>query len=222
MNRKFAALLAALLLALALSGCGSIPTPPAETDAPETPPPETIELPTEPPEPTPAPTPAPPPLADPADFAYTEVVNETLGVRFDCPTIWALNPARKTLRYDEPTPSGATPARLAITYTTVNKKPDGNAMKKQMARFLETLGQQYDLVTPLKSSNKESLMGNAAYAQRYAAANGDEQVLGIVYLTYAPDGRRLYLVHLSAQSDRYNELEPAWREILASIRRVSP
>ncbi|NLG24512.1 MAG: hypothetical protein GX558_04095, partial [Clostridiales bacterium] len=216
-----AALLAALLITLPLGGCGSIPAPPAETAAPETATPEPAELPTEPPEPTPEPTPEPAPLADPADFAYTEVINETLGVRFDCPTAWTLNPARKTLRYDEPTPGGATPARLAITYTTVNKKPDANAMKRQMARFMDMLGQQYGSVTPLKTSTKESVMGVPSYMQRYAADNGGEQVLGMVFLAYVQEGRRLYLVHLSAQGDRYNALESTWKEIVASIRRVS-
>jgi len=216
MKRSLSLFLAALLI-VALAGCSS-GNGPAPTPTPE-PSIEVTEGPTPTPEPTPSPTPEPTPLPAARDFTYMEVANATLAIAASIPDFWIASLAKRSICYEEPTERG-TPARVAITCKVLAKKPDGKAMQNQMEKFLALIRDGYQDYSQFDANNKVKALGiSNGYRMRYQGTSGDEAISGYVLMCYVESGRRLYLIHFSAPTARYAELDEVWNKIIASLHR---
>jgi|GEM_PF-3544332 len=217
MKRLLSILLIALL-SFQLAGCSSggggdpAPSPEATLEV-------VIDLITPDPTPTPTATPEPTPLPGADEISFTDVSNATLSLMFTVPDHWVTNPARRTVQYEEPTGEGVTPARVAITYKTLTKKPDTKAITAQRNKFVELLKEEYDEITLGESSANIKVMNVKGYRTRYTAKIGDEAITGYILFCYIDSGRRLYLIHFSAPAERYIALDSVWDKVLASIQR---
>lgn len=215
--RKFVVPVICLVILLTLAGCKSDvpqndsvqgePTPSAAPIETNTPAPTAVVY-----------TPEPDPLLAPDSFEYSSISNETLGIEFDAPSHWTLVPGRKTLCYEEPSAPGEPAARIAITATTVKKKPNSIMMKDQLSRFLTLLEDDYDSFEAGDQSGKVKMMESAGLRQLYTAQENGVEITGYVLLTYAADNKRIYLMHFNAPTDRYDELSDVRDVIRKSIK----
>lgn len=207
-------LLAALCLCalLLLGGCGKKEE---QADSPET---TTTPEPTEAPTPTPEPTATPEPVPTVAvgSYQYETIENSNLQVSFQHPTHWTNDPGKYTICYIEPVNVGEVGARVAVSAKSVSRAPDTTSLKKQLASLMEQLAASYFSFTPSEDiQTDEAVFGTKGLSQTYTARDEEgNRVTGFVLMAYVSSNKRIYALHFSAPSGRYEELAP----VLSTIR----
>lgn len=204
--KKIVCLLLAAVMLLTMTGCGQK----EETqDTPEvTASPTPTVQPTETPEPTPEPTPVPVVAFD--DYQYFIVTNSSLAVSFKHPTHWINEPGKASIRYTEPVNPGDTPAQLTVTTKVMSKRPDSDAMEKQMESFLALVAGMVDDYAADKKDFKDNveILETEGLRQKYTARDPETgmQITGYALMAYVKATKRIYLLHFTAPSSEYDEL----------------
>ena len=198
-NRLIAMLLIFGLMLAGLSGCGSDSGSTNTTPEPVA----TLEI---TPEPTVIPTAVP--VVDISEYDYYYITNRTVGVSFKYPSHWINKPGRYTISYEEPVDPGVTPARLAVTSKTVGAKTDDNDVKDQMEYFLTLVQTQYNSYIPGEFKEDVSIMDTTGIRQKYTARDTEtgELITGYVLMCYLKQMRKIYMLHFTAPSRRYDDL----------------
>jgi len=217
--RKYLCMLLMVLLAMGLAACSS--DEPAEEIQPETTQPIVEEEQQVIPEPELEPTPEPEPveLLDPGEIILESNVNRTLNVSYQFPSNWETVYGKHTLCYVEPTTPGIEPARMAISCKSVSAKPGETAMQEQLALLMEHLGEQYDSITPGEIKYGVGLLGEKGYRQSYTATINGQEVTGYAVMAYK--NGNIYLLHLSAETQRYEALADVWYNIRMAVLTLS-
>lgn len=201
--KKLLCLILALTVLL-LSACSKEEQEEPEVTASPTP---TVQ-PTQTPEPTPEPTKAPVVAFD--EYQYYIVNNSTLEVAFKHPAHWINEPGKASIRYTEPVNDGETPAQLTVTSKYVEDRPGDRDMEKQMESFLELVGQ---MVNEYEASDKDwkedvEILGTEGVRQKYTARDPEtgEKITGYALMAYVRATKRIYLLHFTAPTIKYDEL----------------
>ena len=199
MKRLIACLLTLGLTMVALTGCGSRGGNTEATPEPVA----TVEV---TPEPTPVPTPVP--VVDIADYEYYYITNSTLGVSFKYPSHWINSPGRSTISYVEPVNPGETPARIAVTSKSVSSRTDDKKVREQLEYFLTLVQTEYNSYIPGEFKEDVAIMETTGIRQKYTARDVDtgELITGYVLMCYVKSARRIYMLHFTAPSRRYDDL----------------
>lgn len=207
-------LLAALCLCalVLLSGCGKKDEAADNPEATDTPVP--TEAPVQTPEPTA--TPEPVPTVAVGSYQYETISNSNLQVSFQHPTHWTNDPGKYTICYREPVNAGEVGARVAVSAKTVSRAPDTTSLKKQLASLMEQLETGYFSFTASEDiQTDEAVFGTKGLSQTYTARDEEgNRITGFVLMAYVSSNKRIYALHFSAPSSRYDELSP----VLSTIR----
>ena len=200
MKRALAGLLLAAVI-LGLTGCGSRDD---QTDAT----PEPVATPEITPVPTPVPTAVPTVRID--DYEYYYITNSTLGASFQYPSHWINSPGRSTISYIEPVDPGLTPARLAVSSKSASTKTNDKALKDQLDYFLTLVSTQYTSYIAGEFKENVAVMGTSGIRQKYTARDTEtgELITGYVLMCYVKSARKIFVLHFTAPSRRYDDLAP--------------
>lgn len=198
--KKILLLLLVLSMALFMAGCGNQQEVEPEVTATPTP------APTATPEPTIAPTPVP--VVALADYQYFIVTNSTLAVSFKYPSHWVNEPGKASIRYTEPVNAGETPAQLTVTSKVVSERPGSRGMEKQLENFLTIVEQKVSGFEKGELKEDVQILESDGLRQKYTARDPktDEPITGYVLMAYVKSVKRIYLLHFTAPSDRYDEM----------------
>lgn len=200
---------------LFLSGCG-------KKDASQTDPEATIT-----PEPTvqatitPEPTATPEPVATVpvSSYRYETINNVNLQVSFQYPSHWTNDPGKYTICYREPVNPGEAGGRVAVSAKTVSRAPDTTSLKKQLASFMEKVEASYFSFTAGDDvQTDEAVFGTKGLSQTYTARDEEgNRYTGFVLMAYVSSNKRIYVLHFSAPSGRYEEMSTVLETIRQSL-----
>ncbi len=211
--RKWISLLLACALMLALSGCGGKDnTQDAEPEV--TPEPAAVVQDVIPePEPEAEPTPEPEEIAllSPDKIVMETNTNRTLWVSYQYPSNWETVYGRHTLCYVEPTTEGTQPARMAISCRNQLSYPSDAEMEKQMNSMLDKIEERSESLTRGEYKYGVGMMGTKGFRQTYVAVVDGQEVTGYLIMAYV--NNKIYLLHMSAPTDRYEALSDVWYNI---------
>ena len=199
--KKALSCLLLLAMILAMTGCGS-----DDKDSSATPEPALT------PEITPVPTPVPTavPVVDISNYEYYYITNSTLDVSFQYPSHWINSPGRSTISYVEPVDPGLTPARVAVSSKLVSNKTTDKTVRDQLDYFLTLVATQYTSYIAGEFKEDVDVMGTKGLRQKYTArdTNTGELITGYVLMCYVKASRRIFVLHFTAPSRRYDNLSP--------------
>lgn len=189
------------LMLLFLSGCGNDEKSDVVEETATPAPTQTAT-----PEPTVSPTPVP--QVSIADYQYYVVTNGTLAVSFKYPSHWINEPGKASIRYTEPVNPGQTPAQLTVTSKVMDIRPGRTEMSNQLKSFLDLVSEHvYDFEA---GEYKEgvAMLDTEGIRQKYTARDTEtgEAITGYALMVYVRAAKRIYLLHFTAPSSRYDEM----------------
>ena len=212
--RKWLCILLAACVALSLSACRGRDDAQPQADEPAPDPTVYMAQPIEPdPEPEPEPTPEPEivELLPPSSFVMETNTNRTLWVSYQYPSHWETVYGRHTLCYVEPTTEGTEPARMAIACRAQLSYPSDAEMEKQMTSVLDKIEERSDSLTRGEYKYGVGMMGTKGFRQTYVAQVNGQEITGYLIMAYV--NNKIYLLHMSAPTDRYEALSDVWYNI---------
>ena len=151
------------------------------------------------------------------DFTYVTLTDPSFGFVMNYPDDWVNLPGKFTVCFEEPEPTTAFPARVAVTRKQLAHKPKAKAVYTQFQAYAQIIYEQYDPKTfEYGDVNSNGVfMGHQAYEVTYLAYSGDVEVEG--YLCCCSIDKAMYVFHFCCPCDEYDSYASAIMRMRDSV-----
>ena len=159
------------------------------------------------------PTATPTPSLSPQEYTYATATSNALGLTILYPSHWENLPGRYTVCFREPVEDGDIPARFAITYKELSKKPDEDALESQLYAYLTAiLIDHYDSYECSTLLTDLQFLGKTGVGCIYKGFKGEQVVRG--YVVISAVGTTAYAYHFSCDENDYSSMESVMTHIM--------
>lgn len=154
-----------------------------------------------------------------SQYTYTTVENTALGVKYKYPSDWTDASTEKSIIYEESQPSGAGPARMAIT-----RRDAGNIVVTEevgmmrLTEFKNSLKASCSEGFKWKKGKRFRFSGNVGFCFTYSGTFGEVPTKGYAAIMYHKKKNCFYLFHFNAPTELYASFDNVRKTLLKSIK----